>query len=102
MIDTIKGRTASDAEAKSLGLRLLIHFMGDVHQPLHCSDRYTKDKPHGDKGGNDFATKSHDKAKELHAVWDNAVYQYHSTIHRPFDAASFTDFGKLAAELHDS
>jgi hypothetical protein len=102
MIDTIKGRTASDAASKSLALRLLIHFMGDVHQPLHCSDRYTKDKPKGDKGGNDFALKNHYAANELHAVWDNVIYQYHATVHRPFDTAGFADFGKLATELHDS
>lgn len=30
----------------------LIHFVGDVHQPLHTTTRYSHKLPHGDKGGN--------------------------------------------------
>ena len=26
--------------ARSYALRLLIHYVGDIHQPLHCSSRY--------------------------------------------------------------
>lgn len=102
MVETIKGRTKSETEGKSLGLRLLIHYMGDIHQPLHCSDRYTADKPKGDKGGNDFALKYHYTANELHAVWDTVIYQYHSTVHRPFDASGWSDFSALAKELRES
>lgn len=74
MIQTIQKYTNSTDEGKSLALRLLIHFMGDIHQPLHCSDRYTTENPKGDKGGNDFALKNHYSANELHAVWDNVIY----------------------------
>lgn len=74
---TIMKHVKSEEDGQSLALRLLIHFYGDIHQPLHCSDRYTKDKPKGDKGGNDFALKNHYTANELHAVWDNVLYTYH-------------------------
>lgn len=99
VIDTIKKHTKSEDEARSLALRLLIHFMGDVHQPLHTSDRYTKEHPDGDKGGNDFILKYHYSAKELHAVWDEVVYDYHTSVKRPFTADSFAEFGDIATEL---
>ena len=47
----------SEAEGKSLALRLLIHYIGDIHQPLHSSDRYSRDHPNGDRGGNQFSIK---------------------------------------------
>jgi hypothetical protein len=40
--------------ARSLNLRLLVHYIGDVHQPLHATSRYTADFPNGDMGGNLF------------------------------------------------
>ncbi len=32
----------------------LLHFGGDVHQPLHCASYYSTAFPEGDRGGNDF------------------------------------------------
>jgi hypothetical protein len=101
-IDTIKNHTKSEDEARSVALRLIIHYMGDVHQPLHCSDRYTHDEPKGDKGGNDFTLKYHYTANELHAVWDTVVYQYHTSIKRPYTADTFASFGDIADELKDA
>ena len=40
--------------AKSYALRMLIHQMGDLSQPLHTMDRFTKKYPDGDAGGNAF------------------------------------------------
>ena len=73
-IETIKNHTKSEDEAQSVALRLIIHYMGDVHQPLHCSDRYSHEHNDGDKGGNDWPLKYHYTANELHAVWDTVVY----------------------------
>lgn len=101
-IETIKNHTKSEDEARSVALRLIIHYMGDIHQPLHCSDRYTHDLPKGDKGGNDFPLKYHYTANELHAVWDTVVYQYHTSIKRPFTADAFASFGDIADELRDA
>jgi len=48
-------------EAKELAF--LMHFAGDIHQPLHCvSD--------GDAGGNCVNVTGFDPMKNLHAVWD--------------------------------
>ena len=66
--------------AKSLCLRLLIHYIGDIHQPLHCSSRVDKNYPKGDKGGNMFTLPYHYGASDLHAVWDSLIYEYHKSI----------------------
>jgi hypothetical protein len=56
---------------KSYDLVWLLHLVGDLHQPLHCSTRITKSKPHGDEGGNLVVVDG--PTKELHAFWDDAV-----------------------------
>lgn len=95
----LKAVHGSEDEAKSLALRLIIHYMGDIHQPLHCSDRYTEELPKGDKGGNSFPLKYHYSSNELHAVWDNVIYAYHKNPKRPFTENSWLDFGALADDL---
>ena len=61
----------AQAFQRALALRMLIHFVGDVHQPLHCADRYTKAHPQGDFGGNAFRLKG--EPKELHGYWDDTA-----------------------------
>ena len=48
-------------------LRFIIHFMGDLHQPLHCATN-------ADAGGNCLHTKGFG-ATELHAAWDGGPRQ---------------------------
>jgi hypothetical protein len=43
----ILGDRAQPLQARREALKFLVHFVGDVHQPLHASNRK-------DKGGNDF------------------------------------------------
>lgn len=47
-------------------LRFLIHFVGDIHQPLHCAD-------HHDRGGNEVRVMLGGEETNLHAVWDTTV-----------------------------
>ena len=67
---------ADDKEimAKSFAIRLLIHYLGDIHQPLHCSAKVDKRFPTGDKGGNLFMIPNHFSSPDLHAVWDSVLY----------------------------
>src|SRR5262249_24890058 len=46
-------------------LSLLIHFLGDIHQPLHCANN-------SDRGGNCVRIESY-SAVELHGFWDHEV-----------------------------
>lgn len=60
----------------SFDMRLLVHYVGDIHQPLHAVTRYAKDFPTGDRGGNSFKITSKDGVSNLHMLWDSAVYEY--------------------------
>ena len=75
MYTHIMGEFDNDEKiAKSYALRLLIHYMGDLVQPLHCESLFSKEFPQGDKGANDFPLKSHYSVDELHALWDKVLY----------------------------
>lgn len=62
---------------QSYAVRLLIHYLGDIHQPLHCLSRVDQNYPVGDKGGNDFKLPNHYDANNLHSLWDSVVYEFH-------------------------
>ena len=48
-------------------LKFLIHFIADLHQPLHAAD-------HDDKGGNCIGlSPRHGRETNLHAYWDVGV-----------------------------
>jgi hypothetical protein len=47
-------------------LMFVIHFVGDMHQPLHCSDNK-------DKGGNDVHVQYGVRAMNLHSLWDSGM-----------------------------
>ena len=51
------------ASGRAEALRFLIHFVGDVHQPLHAADNR-------DKGGNATRVVLEGRRTNLHAVWD--------------------------------
>lgn len=51
-------------------LKLLIHFVGDLHQPLHVGNSK-------DKGGNDIQVRWFNKGTNLHRLWDtNMIESY--------------------------
>lgn len=69
---------ASDAPdaLKAYDLIWLLHLVGDVHQPLHATSRFTRDgdPQQGDRGGNavKLCDTPHCRA-ELHAFWDGVL-----------------------------
>jgi hypothetical protein len=68
---TFLADTSQPAADRAIGLAWVLHLVGDVHQPLHCSARVTIREPAGDKGANDFKLDS--KNKNLHAYWDSMI-----------------------------
>ena len=71
----------TDEQRRSYALRLLIHYIGDLHQPLHATARVNKQYPKGDAGGNFVAVPIVGGAKNLHSVWDSMLYLYTATPH---------------------
>lgn len=55
----------SGADA-NLAMKMIIHFLGDLHQPLHMG-RYK------DRGGNYHKVKFFDDETNLHSVWDSRL-----------------------------
>src|SRR6266516_3189715 len=70
--NTIASKTADD-DVKSYDLVWLLHLVGDVHQPLHATARFSQDSPDGDRGGNDVALCEDPCRKNLHSFWDQAA-----------------------------
>ena len=58
---------------KAEALKFLVHFVGDLHQPLHCAER------NKDKGGNARLVFFLDRQRaiNLHSVWDTAILLNH-------------------------
>jgi hypothetical protein len=64
-IKTIKDETTNNDD-KAFYLKMLIHLIGDLHQPMHVGLAE-------DKGGNDFKLQWFNKDSNLHAIWDNEM-----------------------------
>ena len=58
---------------KSYDLVWLLHLAGDVHQPLHCTSRFTSAQTSGDAGGNFVKVHCQHCPGKLHAFWDDAL-----------------------------
>ena len=56
---------------KGFSERILLHVIGDLHQPLHAVSQFSQPHPDGDRGGNLFYLGSNSVASNLHAYWDN-------------------------------
>lgn len=53
---------------KKYALKFLIHFVGDIHQPLHVGRS-------ADKGGNAITVNWYGKNLNLHWLWDGAIIE---------------------------
>ena len=79
-VDALKSSTVR--ADRQLALIFLVHFVGDVHQPLHCADEIVAGV--NDRGGNLKNVVFHGAAPEavpdagrgslnLHALWDHQI-----------------------------
>jgi len=60
--------TGAKKHANQQALSFVVHFIGDIHQPLHSADR------NGDAGGNAEHVKFFgDSSLPLHTIWDNQI-----------------------------
>jgi hypothetical protein len=50
-------------------LKFIVHFIGDLHQPLHCGDPT-------DLGGNQIKVTFLGKDSKLHGVWDSGIIRH--------------------------
>ena len=85
-VDLIKNKkTDAMVPNESVALALVMHFVGDIHQPLHTTARYNPDPKPGDKykddaGGNGVGLANLADTPwtpNLHTFWDEAYRRYY-------------------------
>ena len=64
-VGVLGDRSQSDAVRRN-ALKFVVHFVGDIHQPLHAGYR-------DDKGGNTYQVQFDGKGSNLHKVWDSGM-----------------------------
>ena len=67
LIATLKDKSKT-TEEKKMAMRLLIHFVGDVHQPMHTARKE-------DLGGNKVNVTWFGQRSNLHRVWDEGLVE---------------------------
>ena len=78
-------------ENKLLYLRMLIHIIEDVHNPMHVSHA-------DDRGGNDFKVYWFKERTNLHAIWDyNLIDEQHLSYQKYASAIDHTTASQRAA-----
>lgn len=65
---TLKDPNATK-ESKAEALKFVVHFVGDLHQPMHISRAE-------DKGGNTIQLNYEDKGTNLHSLWDTKLLEH--------------------------
>jgi hypothetical protein len=76
---TLASNSGVTDEVRSYDLTWLLHLVGDVHQPLHTTSRFTNAHQDGDDGGNlvkircGQRTEVFCRAGALHAFWDDLL-----------------------------
>ncbi|WP_142125642.1 S1/P1 nuclease [Pseudoxanthomonas sp. 3HH-4] len=72
VVDAIRAQTAILADTRRTraervqALKFVVHFVGDVHQPLHAGYAH-------DKGGNDVQVNWNGRGTNLHTLWDSRM-----------------------------
>jgi len=86
---------SADTAVKANALRFILHFVGDLHQPLHSTSN-------GDRGGNCVPVtffgqapqqnpNSDDYSPNLHGIWDSSMIRRMMTDQALADAQALSD-----------
>ncbi len=94
-----------DPRERAEALRHIMHFVGDVHQPMHAVARDSDELPAGDRGGNEFKILPIEKHKQLerppmnlHALWDMGGNLF-GTFPRPLSKDHRAEILRLATSI---
>lgn len=63
----LQDTTLSKAD-RALALKMVVHFLGDIHQPMHMGHAT-------DRGGNSHTVKFFKRPTNLHSVWDTDILE---------------------------
>jgi hypothetical protein len=85
-VGVIKNKKTNElVPSEAVALALVMHFVGDIHQPLHTTARYNPNPKPGDKyrddaGGNGVSVANlvdTPWSKNLHTFWDEAYRRFY-------------------------
>jgi len=79
LIGELKKNNVSKYNRK-IYLRMLIHIIEDIHQPMHAAHAE-------DKGGNDFKVNWFNNPTNLHSVWDSQLIDFQQLSYTEYAAA---------------
>ena len=79
LVDKNKAKLLNNS-IKATALAFLVHFIGDVHQPMHVGKN-------NDFGGNKISVLFFSEKTNLHSVWDSGIIEQ--------EGLSFTDFSEF-------
>jgi len=68
------------AAERAAALKFLVHFIGDLHQPLHVISRVDPETGNDDQGGNLVLVTFLGQPSKLHKVWDSDLI-----LHKVYD-----------------
>ena len=92
-IEVLENDSSSEAD-KVFYLKLLIHFVGDLHQPMHIGRAE-------DRGGNDIQIRWFDQGSNLHRLWDSDMIDHYGMSYTEL-ANKLPEPGKKELQrLHD-
>jgi len=60
---------------KAFALKFLVHFIGDLHQPMHVSNKE-------DRGGNDIKVSFMGDFYNLHGLWDSGLIEHQGLTYK--------------------
>jgi len=68
-------KTANSDSYRAYYLAWLEHLVGDIHQPLHATSRFSATYPKGDQGGNSVRLDNEfpGESANLHSYWDGLL-----------------------------
>lgn len=86
----LKSSNSSNSQ-KATALKFIVHFIGDVHQPMHVSSG-------DDKGGNAITVKFAGIDDNLHGLWDSGLIEHQHITYKQmatvYDNATTSEINK--------
>jgi nuclease S1 len=79
IVDSLRNKSLSK-DKKLFYLKLLIHFVGDIHQPMHVA-RFD------DLGGNKVRVQWFNQPSNLHRLWDEQLIEFQQLSYTEFATA---------------
>lgn len=86
----LKDKNQTDS-ARRDALKMLVHLVGDIHQPLHVGRG-------DDRGGNDIRVRWFGQNSNLHRVWDSDMIESYQLSYTEYTDAIYRKYHKIARQ----